>query len=798
MEQTFQLKEKRWKPAIEEEILAQWTKDEIYAFDRCTTKPIFSIDTPPPYLSGPWHVGSAIHYAQIDMIARTKRMEGFAVNFPMGVDRNGLPIEVQVERHHKISMHEIPRQKFLEMCAEFLDRNERLTVALAQRLGLSCNSFKDKEIYRTDSPDYRAVTQRTFIELYHKELIYIDDRPNNWCPICGTTIADAEVEYKDVETTLVTLRFRIVETGEELAIATTRPELICACAAVLVNPKDERYTHLHNKTARTPLFEKEVPIIPHYEAKIEFGTGALQICSYGDYTDVRLFRELELEPIKALGADGKLTEAAGPYAGMRVAKARRAIIADLESKGLVIKKETVFHRTPHCWRSRNPIEFIAMPEYYLKQVPYIDELKQVADQMTFFPHFQKQILLDWLNSVSQDWPISRRRFYGTELPLWYCKKCNKTIVPPPGPYYQPWREPPPFDACPHCGASDGFEGEERTLDTWMDSSISSLFIIDYATDETLFQRAFPCSLRAQAKDIVRTWLYYTILRVYQLLKAPAFKYAWIAGHGLDEHGAAMHKSLGNVIDPLPIINKYGTDAFRFWGCFEASLGSDFRFSEDRVVGAKKFLQKLWNVARFISNFPKVSEDTPVKLQPADEWILSELNQLIQRTRAGYAKLDFHIPARELRTFIWDLFASHYLELVKGRAYSTDAPDEHTAACYTLHTVLHSLLKLLAPLCPFITEKIHQSVYSPDTSIHLQTFPDPRDAWTSDHPTDLITRFNAECWKYKQDHELSLRAPLITVTAPKALKPYEADLKRMHNIQTLKCTSKSKIKIAHTK
>lgn len=792
------MKEKRWKPAIEEEILKQWIEEKLYAFDRTTTKPIFTVDTPPPYLSGPWHVGSAIHYAQIDMIARTKRMEGFAVIFPMGLDRNGLPIEVQVEKHHKISMHEIPRQKFLDMCSEFLDRNERLTVALAKRLGLSCNSFEDKEMYRTDSPEYRAVTQRTFIELYHKDLIYIDDRPNNWCPVCGTTIADAEVEYKDVETALATLRFTVKETGEELAIATTRPELLCACAAVLVNPKDERYAHLHNKTALTPLYEKEVPIIPHHEARIEFGTGVVMVCSYGDYTDVRLFRELELEPVKALGSDGKMTEAAGPYAGMRVAKARRTILADLESKELIIKQETISHRTPTCWRSRNPVEFIAMPEYYLKQVPFVEDLKQVTDQITFFPQMHKQIITDWLNSVSRDWPISRRRYYGTELPLWYCKGCGKTIVPPPGPYYQPWREPPPYDACPHCGAKDGFEGEERTLDTWMDSSISSLFIIDYEKDNDLFQRAFPCSLRAQAKDIVRTWLYYTLLRVYQLFKAPAFEYVWIMGFGVDKNGEAMHKSRGNVIDPVPKIDQYGADAFRFWGSLEASLGSDIRFSEDRLVGAHKFLTKLWNITRFISNFPKVGEEEQVTLQPADKWILSELNQFIQRVRDGYAKLDFHIPARELRTFIWDLFASHYLELVKGRAYSENNPDEQKAACFTLHKVLHAILKLLAPICPFITEKIHRTVYSPETSIHLQTFPEIRDEWTGEHPTELITQFNTEIWKHKKDNQLSLRAPLTTVKAPKELKPYAEDLKRMHNIETLKFSTKSKTQIAPPK
>jgi len=724
---------------MEEEILRWWEEKKLYAFDRNTTKPIFSIDTPPPYLSGPWHVGSALHYAQIDMIARTKRMEGYAVIFPMGLDRNGLPIEVQVERHYGISMREVPRQKFLDMCAEFLDRNEKLIVNMARRLGMSCNSFEDQEMYRTDSPEYRAITQSTFIELYNRGLIYVDDRPNNWCPVCGTTIADAEVEYREEETTLTTLRFHVEDSGEELPIATTRPELLCACAAVLVNPQDERYLHLHNKTAITPLYGAKVPIIPHSEARMEFGTGAVMVCSYGDYTDVRLFRELDLKPIKAIGPDGKMAEVAGPYAGMPVEEARRAILQDLKEKGYVLKQEKIAHRTPTCWRSRNPIEFIAMPEYYLKQTIFIDDLRRITSEITFFPEKHRQILLDWLRSVTRDWPISRRRYYGTEIPLWYCKKCGGTIVPPPGAYYRPWRDPPPVDKCPHCGAEGEFEGETRTMDTWMDSSISSLVTIAYMKDEEFFKRAFPCSLRPQGKDIVRTWLYYTLLRVYQLFKAPAFKYVWISGHGVDEHGEAMHKSKGNVVDPEPLIRKYGADAFRLWSCLEASLGSDIRFSEGRLAGAHRFLTKLWNIARFISSFPQV-DGGEVELQPADRWILSELNKLIRRAREGYAKLDFHIPAREIRTFMWELFASHYIELVKGRAYGREKGGHHEAAWYTLHTVLETVLKLFAPICPFITEKIYRDIYSPNTSIHLEQFPEPRDEWEEEHPTSLLIQY----------------------------------------------------------
>jgi valyl-tRNA synthetase len=792
--QEILLKEKRWKPEIEQEILELWTEEELYAFKKDTTRPVFSVDTPPPYLSGPWHIGNSIHYAQIDMIARTKRMEGFEVIFPMGLDRNGLPIEVQVEQAYDISMHDIPRQEFLERCAEFLDRYEKLIVAIARRTGVSCNSFKHDEMYRTDSPDYRAVTQRTFIELYKKGLIYIDDRPNNWCHECGTTIADAEVEYKDLETTLATLKFTIEETGEELPITTTRPELLSACAAVLVNPKDERYQHIHKQTAITPLYEKRVPIIPHHEARIEFGTGVVMVCSYGDYTDVRLFRELQLQPINALGPDGKLTKVTGPYQGMTINEARKTILKDLQKKSLIIKQEKTTHRTPTCWRSRNPIEFIAMPEYYLKQIQYLEDLRKIIDEITFFPSHSKQILVNWINSVTQDWPISRRRFYGTEIPLWYCKKCNEAIVPPPGPYYQPWKDSPPEKKCPKCGSSEGFEGETRTMDTWMDSSISPLITIFYTKDDKLFHQLFPASIRPQGKDIVRTWLYYSLLRIFQLFKAPAFKYAWIAGMGLDEKGEKMSKSRGNSVDPNPLLDKYGADAIRLWGALEASLGSDFRFSEERVAGTYRFLTKLWNISRFISSFPQPTDKQPA-LQPADHWILSELNQLINQAKTGYEKLDFIVPARELRTFTWDTFASHYLELVKGRAYNKQEDPTRTAAWYTLHTVLQSLLKLLAPICPYITDKIHRELYDSKKSIHKYLFPEHIKEISGKHPTDLLTKFNAAIWKHKKDQKMSLRASLQSVKTSKLLKPYAADLKQMHNITQLSFHEKDNTEIS---
>ncbi|MEM3047094.1 MAG: valine--tRNA ligase, partial [Candidatus Bathyarchaeia archaeon] len=747
---------KRWSPAKERELLKAWESKDIYRFDKASGKAIFSIDTPPPYASGRWHVGGAAHYAHIDMVARYFRMAGHEVLFPFGVDRNGLPVEVQVEKARGIRAHDIPREKFLKLCEEFLDSVESQILSIGRRMGMSCN-FAD--YYRTDSPAYRSVTQATFIELWKKGLIYEDDRPTNWCPICGTAVADAEIDYEEVETDLVYVKFKVKETGEDVLIATTRPELLCACAIVLFNPTDERYLRLQGLTAIVPLYGREVPVEAHPYAKPEFGTGLVMICSFGDYSDIRIFRELNLSPVSAIDQRGRMRAAAGPYEGLTVEEARSRVVQDLRAQGLLAKTERTVHRSPVCWRSRTPIEFVSIPEYYLKQLPFVDDLRKVVDEIRFHPPESKQILLNWIDSITTDWPISRRRFYGTEIPIWYCKECRRPKLPPPGPYYRPWRDPAPFERC-SCGSKE-FLGEERTFDTWMDSSISQLYTIGFMRDPQLFSRSFPCSLRPQGYEIVRTWLYYSLLKTYQLLGKPAFKHVRISGMGLDERGEAMHKSRGNVVDPEPVLEKYGADAFRFWAASEARLGSDYRFSEKHVETGALFVTKLWNISRFISSFPTVEGD--YELAPLDRLILAELNTLIRECTEQFEALDPYVPANAVRAFAWNLFADHYVEAVKPRAYNKDGkfPEAlQRGAWYTLHTCLKNTLKLLAPICPFITEAVWLQLYGED-SIHLAAFPRPRSEWESGFAAlrEEFQAFNAAVWKLKKMRGIALNQRL---------------------------------------
>jgi valyl-tRNA synthetase len=769
------IKENRWNTAVEKNLFKQWVKEKIHTFNLKSKKKIFSIDTPPPYPSGrPWHIGAAAHYSQIDMIARTARMLGFEVFFPIGIDRNGVPVERYTEQKFKIRMQETPREKFIQLAATALDDLEAEMIQIMKTMGMS-GDFGN--YYRTDGKDYRTLTQTTFIELWNKGLIYEATRPNNYCIDCGTTIADADIIYDELPTWLVHVKFKLKGTDRTITIATTRPEFLGSCQAVLFNPKDARYAGLEGMKTIIPLFNREVPIIANPAANPEFGSGIVMVCSYGDYEDVRLFRELGLKEIMLIDEGGRMTANAGKYAGLTIEEARKKITDDLEKLGLVEKKEHINHRTPICERSETPIEIISMKEFYLKQIDFLPQTRKIAERLVFHPKEHKQLLLNWIDSVTIDWPITRRRFYGTDVPIWYCKKCGKANLPKPGKYWRPWEEKPPFGKCQFCDGKE-FIGETRTFDTWFDSSISPLFISKYLTDENFFRKTFPNSLRPQAKDIIRTWLYYSILRCYQLTGKQPWQHAWIMGYGVDEKGGRMSKSKGNVIDPIPLLKKYGADNFRFWNASEVSLGYDFRCSEQRIQGASKFLTKLWNIARFISAFP---EPKKVKLTKTDEWMLGELNNLVKDCLKGYEDFNFFIPASKIREFTWNLFAAHYLELVKARAYGQGFSKlEQQSAWFTLHTCLKTIFLLLAPITPFIADNLWRMLYS-KKSINSEQFPRPEWKTELTKLTQKILEFNTTVWNTKKKRGLSLKDS-IEINIPTSLEGFKKDLAAMHKIE----------------
>jgi len=792
------IEEKAWDVDLEKQVLDNLQDedvDHVRPAEADDTDEVFAIDTPPPYPSGTWHIGAVAHYSLIDVLARSKRMSGHRVLFPWGLDRNGINIEQVVEDKHDRPLQAWDRAEFVDECRDAIQENSQNLRDTAHRIGMSCD-FENE--YQTDSPDYRAMTQAGFIELFEQGHIIEDLRPNNYDPELGTTIADAEVFYEERQADLVYVEWTVQETQSTIEIATTRPELICACQAVLVNPDDERYEHLVGNHAELPMYDREVEIRAHPHVDPEFGTGTMMVCSYGDQSDIQLFRELELDPIKAIDTDGRMTEAAGPYAGLTVQDAREKIKEDLTSRGLIAKTEQVQQKFPISERSKAPVEIVLLEEWYVSQTDVKDEMRRIAHEVDFHPEKHRQILLDWIDTVSIDWPVSRRRYYHTEIPIWYLTdgdSADYVVVPPAGPYYEPWQDEPPSDATVYdrdtreqVGTLDAFldehpefevEGESKVFDTWMDSSQSNLYVLGWNDDDAqgFFKNNFPASLRPQGRDIVRTWLYYTALKSNLLENSKPFENVWITGLGMDEHGRKMSKSLGNVIEPDEVLEDYGADAFRFWIASECTIGDDYRISEEKIEGAHKFITKLYNVARFLSMFEPPEKPDDPELHDVNRWIHAEFNDLRDRCLEGYEEFNPFEPANGIRDFVWNLFAPHYMEMVKSRAY-----DDDWDTIRTLQSVVKGTIELLAPIAPIVTYRLYRELYN--ENVHQGTFPDELDDADPEltELTETVTEFNSDVWAEKKDQGISLGSPIEGIELPDELTAFEEELVDMHGLE----------------
>jgi valyl-tRNA synthetase len=783
----MKLKEiKNWNAELDQSLKIDKEK---FNFNIKTKKPIYSIDTPPPYVNTPVHIGQSITYAYMDFFARYKRMKGFEVIFPLGLDRNGLPIEMAAEKKFKVSPFHIPRKEFINYCKKILEETSTETSDTFEKLGISFSSYKEGNhigaIYKTDSPEYRALTQSTFIELFKKGLIYEDVRVNNWDPKLRTTIADSEIEYKEIPSTFNDVIWKVKETNEEIIIATTRPELICSCGMIIFNPKDKRYKHLKGKTAISPIFKKEIPIKAHPLADPEKGSGIVMMCSAGDLTDIQFFRELKL-PLKiSIEKDGTMNNLAGPLKGLKVKEARQKIIELLKEKNLIKKQESISHRTPISERSGAEIEFIEMPEYYLKQIQFKKDMKKISKELNWYPKTAKKILDTWIDSVSIDWPISRRRFYATPIPLWTSD--NLIAVPKPGKYYEPYSEQPPKDSeIYQDGKKIGelknykdktWKGETRVFDTWMDSSISELNILKYKSDDDFFKKSYPASLRPQGKEIVRTWLYYTLLRGHLETGKSCFKDIWIHQHITDNKGRKMSKSLGNVINPQKLLKEYGGEAIRFWSATEGDLSKqDLKASEEKIRAELKTLTKIINVSKFVNLFLKPK--TKPTLTKTDKLFIDHIENLTKEFDESYNKYDFHHPALKLREFIWEIFASHYIELTKSRAYNQESQftkQQNESARYTLHFLLERFLILAYPIIPKITNLISEK------DLDKEEFPKTKTGKSDLNLIKKIMKFNSKVWKTKKEANIPLRNEIKGIKISKELEDFKSDLKACHNI-----------------
>jgi len=701
--------EKRWQ--------ARWKEWGLYRFDFDSDAPVYSIDNPPRYTSGSLHLGHATGYSLIDFAARYRRLRGYNVFFPLCFDVNGTPTEVKVEKKFGITKLSVPRHEFIRLCSEYA---QSFIEEMTHQFEILGESMDPSIYYQTDSHEYRRITQISFLRMLKEGLVYKGTFPVNWCPRCMTALADAEVEYRDNVTKLNFIEFSVKGSDEGAIIATTRPELICTCQAVAINPSDKAHGHLLGRKLITPIFKKEVEVIADEKVDPDFGSGVVMICTIGDKDDLEWVMKYNLPLERGIDEQGRMTEVAGPYMGMNVKEARSKIIQDLELAGQLVRKTDLRQNVSVCWRCHEPIEYLQVPQWFLKTLDFKKEVMTRAEEIDWYPEFMKVRLQDWIDSLEWDWVISRQRYFATPIPLWECVSCGKVVpAAEESCYVDPTVDPPPLDACPYCGGE--LKGCEDVFDTWMDSSISPLFNTHWERDAEIFKKLFPMSLRPQSHDIIRTWAFYTILREHLLVNQRPWDEIMIHGFIMAPDGSPMHSSLGNVIDPIPILEEYGADALRYYAA-TCSLGEDNAFREKDVKHGRRLLTKLWNIGKFVGGVVKTKPEAK-GLKLPDIWILSKYSRMIDSVTDHCDRYNFDKAMRELENFTWHEFADHYIEMSKHRI--SDQEDEGVR--FALYTICSGITKMISPILPHVTEEVYQDFFrniDGVKSVHVSKWPQP--------------------------------------------------------------------------
>ena len=702
---------------IEEKWKAFWEKEKIYKFNPNSKKKIYSIDTPPPYASsGHLHVGHALHYTQFEIMARAMRMLGFNVYFAPCFDDNGLPTEKYVEEKLKIDKNKINRAEFRKLCLKESKKvEENYSKNVFKKLG---HSYDWDLLYTTISPEAQKVAQMSFLKLVEKGDCYNAKEPTIWCPHHETALAQAEVEDLERTTKLNYLNFNIVDSKEKISIATTRPEFLPACVGIFVNPKDDRYKKLIGKEVVVPLFNQKVKIRKDEKVDKNFGTGIVMICTFGDNTDIEWWKKYKLDLKNILNKDGTLNELAKEYSGMKLKEAQEKIIKKLQEKNILTKQKDLQQTVGSCWRCNTPVEYLITKQWFVKTLKYKKDLIKRGKEIKWMPEFMRKRFENWTENLKWDWIISRQRYYGIPIPVWYCESCKKNIFPKENEL--------PVDPieiekkCPECGKKA--VPEKDVLDTWMTSSNSPEIACKWLENPKQYEKIAPMSIRPQAHDIIRTWAFYTILKSHLLFNRIPWEKIMIGTYVLDSKGKGMHKSKGNAIWADELIEKYHVDAFRYW-VGTASLGNDLPFKEQELIAGKKFLTKLQNASKFVfMNLKDYSNKKPV-LEEIDKYMLQKTKEVVEEVKKQY--LDYNIPSakRIAEDFFWHDLCDNYLEIIKKRIYNNQKGKE--SAQYVLYNSLLAVLKMMAPITCFLSEELYQNYfkkYEKEISIHLTEFP----------------------------------------------------------------------------
>ncbi|MBA8991416.1 valyl-tRNA synthetase [Curtobacterium pusillum] len=766
-----------------------WEQDGTYRFDRTgiTRDDVYSIDTPPPTASGSLHIGHVFSYTHTDLKARYERMRGKRVFYPMGWDDNGLPTERRVQNYYGVrcdpqlpydpafvppfeggdnksskAADQIPvsRRNFIELCERLTVQDEQQFEHLFRTLGLSVDWTQS---YRTIDDTSRASAQRAFLRNLERGEAYQADAPTLWDVTFRTAVAQAELEDKEMPGAYHGIAFHKSDGTGDIVIQTTRPELLPACVALVAHPDDERFQDLFGTTVRSPLFDVEVPVLAHHLAQQDKGAGIAMVCTFGDTTDVVWWRELQLPNRAIIGFDGRVRsdepawiESEGgkalyaEMAGKTVFSAKKVVVDALtESGDLIGDVQTIQHPVKFFEKGDKPLEIVSTRQWYIVNGARDEQLKatlrQRGDEIAFHPDFMRVRYDNWVGGLSGDWLISRQRFFGVPLPVWYPLDADgnpvfdQPIVPTEDQLpVDPASEPAPGYEESQRGVAGGFQGELDVMDTWATSSLTPQLAGKWETDPALYDLVYPYDVRPQAQDIIRTWLFTTVLRSQLEADTVPWKHASISGFIVDPDRKKMSKSKGNVVTPLSILEQHGADAVRYWAA-SSKLGTDAAFDPQnpkQIKVGRRLAIKVLNAAKFVYGFP-LPEGAHTVTEPLDIDVLAELGSVIEQATTAFDGFD-HARALEVtERFFWT-FCDDYLELVKERAYGTATESTHetqASAVLALRAAIDALLRLLAPFLPFATEEVW--AWTHDTSVHRASWPTVAELPTQAEPSGLL-------------------------------------------------------------
>lgn len=746
--------------AVEANVRSLWEERDIYRYDSDRTASVFSIDTPPPYVSASHlHVGHAMSYSQADFVVRYHRMRGERVFYPMGFDDNGLPTERFVEQKYGIKATDTPRAEFVKLCMEETKTTAARYEDLWRQVGLSVDW---SQTYSTIDKRSQKTAQTSFVKLLEAGYLRRSRDPILWCVECRTALAQADVEDLERKGRIHKIAFSAVETGEPLVIATTRPELLPACVAMYFHPGDERYSQLAGTFARVPVFGHEVPIKADHSVDPEFGTGLMMVCTFGDVEDAGKWRQDSLDLRLVLGPDGRFDESAGPLAGRNIEDARRRTLDLLTESGELLDSTSVRQVVGVHERCSTPVEFQIRPQWFIRIMEHRDRFRARAAELIWAPTSMKRRLDDWIDGLKWDWNITRQRHYGVPFPVWYrldekgepiqdgVLLPELSVLP-----VDPNTDVPPGFTEDRRGKPGGFAGDPDVMDTWMTSSLSPQINDGWAVSESGSDPVLsPMSLRVQAFEIIRTWLFYTLVQSEFHFGRVPWNTVMISGWGLNEQGKKISKrdleksttqEGFNRYVPDQVITRYGADALRLWAT-SARLGNDLRYSEKDVKVGRKFTVKIWNVGRFLDLHlvgfdPSSATPLPVADRTVvDRWVLAHLAEAVEGATEAFDQYEFMQAHKAASRFFWSVFCDRYLEMIKDRFLDPEkhSDTERLSAQWTMRDVFRTVLALFAPFAPFVTESLYQHFYANQektASIHLSSWPTVAEDWKTD-PSDI--------------------------------------------------------------